>query len=75
MPVSGIIAISAGVAVLGTLGAGVSLGIATGKIAESISRNPESSSKIMSVALLFATMSEVTAIFSFVIAIMLVGKI
>jgi len=75
MPLGGLIAISACIAVFTGIGAGISLGIATSKVAEGISRNPESSGRIMSVALVFATLAEVTAIFGFVIAIMLVGKI
>ena len=36
-----IIAIGAGIAVLGALGAGIGIGIATGKAAEAIARQPE----------------------------------
>ena len=41
-----IIAIGAGIAVLGALGAGIGIGIATGKAAEAIARQPEAESKI-----------------------------
>ncbi|MDP4118421.1 MAG: ATP synthase F0 subunit C [Bacillota bacterium] len=71
---SGIIAIGAGIAMLTGFGAGIGLGIASGKASEAVSRNPEVSGKIMSTGLIFATLSEVTAIFGFVIAIMLIGK-
>ncbi|MDP4153592.1 MAG: ATP synthase F0 subunit C [Bacillota bacterium] len=71
---SGIIAIGAGIAMLAGLGAGIGLGIASGKASEGVARNPEASGKIMSTGLIFATLSEVTAIFGFVIAIMLIGK-
>ena len=72
---SGLIAISAAFAMFTAIGAAISLGHATSKVAEGVSRNPESASKILSTALVFATLTEVTAIFSFVIAIMLVGKV
>ena len=72
---TGLIALAAAIAMLAALGAGVSLGHASGKSMESIARNPEASGKIMSTGLIFATLSEVTAIFGFVIAIILIGKI
>ena len=75
MPVSGLIAIGAGIAMLTGFGAGIGLGIASGKASEGVARNPEASGKIMSTGLIFATLSEVTAIFGFVVAIMLIGKI
>ncbi len=75
MDVSGLIAIGAGIAMFTGIGAGIGLGIASSKAAEGVSRNPEASGKILSTALIFATLAEVTAIFGFVIAIMLIGKI
>ena len=74
MPVSGLIAIGAGIAMLAGFGAGIGLGMASGGAAEGVAKNPEASGKIMSTGLIFATLSEVTAIFGFVIAIMLIGK-
>ena len=75
MPIGGLVAIGAGIAMFTGFGAGIGLGIASSKAAEGVSRNPEASGKIMSFALIFATLAEVTAIFGFVIAIMLIGKI
>lgn len=72
---TGLIAIGAAIAMLTAIGAGISLGIASGKASESVARNPEASGKIMSTGLIFATLAEVTAIFGFVIAIILTGKI
>ena len=72
---SGLIAIGAGIAMLTAIGAGIGLGLASSKASEGVARNPEASGKIMSTGLIFATLSEVTAIFGFVIAIILVGKI
>ncbi|MBQ9066868.1 MAG: ATP F0F1 synthase subunit C, partial [Clostridia bacterium] len=54
---------------------GISLGIASGKASKSVARNPEASGKIMSTGLIFATLAEVTAIFAFVIAIIIAGNI
>lgn len=72
---SGLIAIAAAIAMLTAIAAGISLGLASGKASESVARNPEASGKIMSTGLIFATLAEVTAIFGFVIAIILTGKI
>ncbi len=72
---TGLIAIAAGIAILAAIGAGLALGFASAKASESVARNPEASGKIMSTGLIFATLSEVTAIFAFVIAIILTGKI
>lgn len=63
--------IGAGIAVLTGLGAGVGIGIATGKAAEGIARQPEASSKIMSVTILGAALAEATAIYGFVIALII----
>jgi F0F1-type ATP synthase membrane subunit c/vacuolar-type H+-ATPase subunit K len=71
----GVIAIAAAITMCSTIGAAVMLGYATSKVADGCARNPEASNKIMSSALIFATLAEVTAIFCFVIAILLVGKI
>lgn len=74
MPVSGLIAIGAGIAMLTGLGAGIGLGIASSKVAEGVSRNPEASGKIMSTTLIFTALAEVTAFLGFAIAILLYGK-
>jgi F-type H+-transporting ATPase subunit c len=72
---AGFIALSASIAILTCLGAGVGLGIASYGVAQSVSRNPEAGNKVMTYALIFATLAEVTAIFGFVISIILTGKI
>ena len=67
-----IIAIGAGIAVLGALGAGIGIGIATGKATEAISRQPEAASKIQTNLLLGAALAEGTAIFGFVVALLII---
>ena len=71
---SGMIAVAAAIAMFTAIGAGISLGIASSKASEGVSRNPEAAGKILSTSLIFATLAEVTAIFGFVIAIILIGK-
>lgn len=66
------VAIGAGIAVAAGLGAGIGIGIATGKAAEAISRQPEASGKIQSVFFLGIALAEATAIYGFVVAILLI---
>lgn len=67
----GTLAIGAGIAILVGIGAGVGIGIATGKAAESIARQPEASGKIQTVLLLGAALSEATAIYGLIGAILI----
>ena len=67
-----IIAIGAGIAVLGALGAGIGIGIATGKAAEAIARQPEAEGKINKTLILGCALAEATAIYGFVIALMII---
>ena len=67
-----IIAIGAGIAVLGALGAGIGIGIATGKAAEAIARQPEAEGKITKILLLGAALAEATGIYGFVIALLII---
>jgi F-type H+-transporting ATPase subunit c len=69
-----LIAIGAAIAVLTGAGAGVGIGIATGKASESIARQPEASGKIQGAFLLGIALAEATAIYGFVIAILLIMK-
>lgn len=71
MDSNGLIALAAGIAVFTSVGAGIGMGLATGKIAEAISRQPEASGKIMSAMFIGFGLAESTAIYGFVIAIML----
>ncbi len=71
----GIIAIGVGLAVLTGLGAGIGMGIATGKAADAVARQPEASGKINAMLLIGLAFAETTAIYGFVIAILMMGKI
>ena len=57
---------------LAAIGAGIGIGIATGKAAEAISRQPEAESKISKNLLLGAALAEGTAIFGFVVALLII---
>lgn len=67
-----IIAIGAGIAVLTGIGAGVGIGIATGKATEAIARQPEAEGKISKNLILGCALAEPTAIYGFIIGIMII---
>ena len=67
-----LIAIGAGIAVVGALGAGIGIGIATGKATEAIARQPEAESKINKSLILGCALAEATAIYGFVIGLLII---
>ena len=67
-----IIAIGAAVAVLTGIGAGVGIGIATSKAAEAVARQPEAESKISKNLILGCALAEATAIYGFIIGILII---
>lgn len=69
---STLIAIGAGIAVLTGIGAGIGIGIATGKATDAIARQPEAESKISKSLLLGCALAEATAIYGFVIALLII---
>ena len=64
--------IAAGIAVLTGLGAGLGIGLATSKAAEAIARQPEAAGDINKTLLLGSALAEATAIYGFVVALLLV---
>ena len=67
-----LIAIGAGIAVLTGIGAGVGIGIATGKAVDAIARQPEAESKFSKNLILGCALAEATAIYGFIIGILIV---
>ena len=57
---------------LAAIGAGIGIGIATGKAAEAIARQPEAEGKINKTLILGCALAEATAIYGFVIALMII---
>ena len=68
-----IIAIGAAAAVLTGIGAGVGIGIATSKAVDAIARQPEAESKISKNLILGCALAEATAIYGFIIGILIVS--
>ncbi|WP_346705561.1 ATP synthase F0 subunit C [uncultured Agathobaculum sp.] len=66
------IAIGAGIAVLTGIGAGIGIGFATGKSSEAIARQPESAGQISKNLILGCALAEATAIYGFLIGILLI---
>lgn len=67
-----LIAIGAGIAVLTGIGAGIGIGVATGKATEAIARQPEAESKISKSLILGCALAEATAIYGFIVAILII---
>lgn len=70
--VGSILGIGAGIAVLTGIGAGIGIGIATGKATEAVARQPEAEGKITKLLLLGCALAEATAIYGFVIGILVI---
>lgn len=67
-------ALAAALALLPALGAGIMMGFATSKAVDATARQPEASGKINSILLLGLALAESTAIYAFVIALILAVK-
>ncbi|MBR1634225.1 MAG: ATP synthase F0 subunit C [Lachnospiraceae bacterium] len=63
--------LAAAIAAFTGIGAGIGIGIATGKAVDAVARQPEASGKIMTLLLLGGALAEATAIYGFVIAIII----
>ena len=69
---STLVAIGAAIAVLTGIGAGIGIGIATAKAADAVARQPEAESKISKNLLLGCALAEATAIYGFVIGLLII---
>jgi F-type H+-transporting ATPase subunit c len=67
-----LVAIGAGIAVLTGIGAGIGIGVATSKATEAIAKQPEASGDINKALLLGCALAEATAIYGFVIAVLII---
>ena len=67
-----LVAIGAAVAVLTGIGAGLGIGLATGKAVDAIAGQPEAESKISKSLLLGCALAEATAIYGFVIGLLII---
>lgn len=67
-----LVAIGAGLAALTGIGAGVGIGIATSKATDAIARQPEAEGKISKNLILGCALAEATAIYGFIIGILII---
>ena len=67
-----LVAIGAGIAVLTGLGAGLGIGKATSSAVDAIARQPEAEGKISKTLILGCALAEATAIYGFIIAILII---
>lgn len=66
------VAIGAGIAALACIGAGLGIGFATSKAADAVARQPEADGKITKILLLGGALAEATAIYGFVIGVLII---
>ena len=69
---NGLLAIGAGIAALVGLGAGLGIGLATSKAVEAVARQPEADGKITKLLIIGCALAEATAIYGFVIALLII---
>ena len=67
-----LVAIGAAVAVLTGLGAELGISLATGKAVDAIARQPEAESKISKNLILGCALAEATAIYGFIIGLLII---
>ena len=67
-----LVAIGAGIAVLTGIGAGLGIGKATSSAVDAIARQPEADKKIRSTLLIGAALAEATAVYGFVIGLLII---
>ena len=65
-------AIGAAIAALTGIGAGIGIGIATAKAVDAVARQPEADGKITKLLILGCALAEATAIYGFVIAVLII---
>ena len=71
----GTMELGAAIAVITGAGAGIGIGMAMAKATESRARQPEAKGDIRTALLLGCALAEATAIYGFVIALLIIGKI
>ncbi len=65
-------AIGAAIAAFSAIGAGISIGLATSKATDAVARQPEADGKIFRILILGCALAEATAIYGFVIAVLII---
>ncbi|MGN1050675.1 MAG: ATP synthase F0 subunit C [Acutalibacteraceae bacterium] len=69
---SATVAVGAGIATLTGMGAGLGIGVATSKACVAVARQPEADGKISKLLLLGSALAEATAIYGFVVGLLII---
>ena len=64
-------ALGAAIAVFTGIGAGIGIGVATATATDAVARQPEANGKIMTLLITGCALAEATAIYGFIVAIMI----
>ncbi len=67
----GLVAVGAGIAMIGTVGAGVGQGVAASGASEGVARNPEAEAKIRTMMIIGSAIAESSALYCLVISFIL----
>lgn len=67
----GLVGIGAGLAMIGASGVGAGQGVAAGRAAEAVGRNPEAESKILKMLIIGMGIAESAAIYALIVSILL----
>ena len=70
-----LIAIGAGIAVFTGVGAGIGIGVAVWGFTQAVARQPEAAGKITPMFFVGVALAEATAIYGFVVAILLINRL
>lgn len=68
----GLVAVGAGLSMFGAMGVGLGQGLAAGRAAEAVGRNPEAETKILKVLVVGMAIAESAAIYSLIVSILLI---
>ncbi len=68
----GLVAVGAGLAMVGAAGAGAGQGIAAGRAADAVGRNPEAEAKIRTMMIVGSAIAESAAIYALIVSILLI---
>ena len=68
----GLVALGAGLAMIGASGVGIGQGLGAGRAAEAVGRNPEAETKIRTTMIVGMAIAESAAIYSLIVSILLI---
>ncbi|WP_033160982.1 ATP synthase F0 subunit C [[Mycoplasma] collis] len=67
----GLVAVGAGMSMIGAIGVGAGQGYATGKAVEAVAKNPEAEKKILKLLIIGSAIAETSSIYCIIVSILL----